>query len=298
MRVVDLGAGADASAARSDPGVRRRTQPATAARAPASDAATLRGSLQDVRIADVLQFLHGLGKSGHLLVEREGGGDSASVYVAAGRIVHAFCPPLQGRDCVYALLGWRSGRYVFIDGPVPEVATVTEDVPWLLLEGLRRQDELERLRAELPPDGAVLHRCFDGDALGDVALTLRHARLLDLVDGRRTLRALLELPHRDPVRTAQLVRDLLDAGLLRPQADDAFLAAILVRRGEASVGAADPQGLAERMWRLAAAPASLAQLGRALGCGTAETLGAARTLVHARWLEVAAGAEAFARYAE
>jgi hypothetical protein len=188
--------------------------------------AMVQGDLSDgTSLADLLQYLVGLGKPGQLMLERTQPRTAAALHLAEGRIVHAECPPLVGDDAVFALLRWRAGRFAFLPGASADRITVTADVPHLLLESARRDDELARLHARLPGANQVLHQVH-----GRTHATLTHDqwRLFTLVDGLRPVAELLRLADPDALLAAQDLVALVDQELVRTRPDDDFLATVML----------------------------------------------------------------------
>jgi hypothetical protein len=117
---------------------------------------------------------------GQVLVD-EGLLDSGQLYGAM---------TLQVREILLAGLLEDEGEYVFVEGRVDErnAVKLPERTRDLLLEGMRRRDELERAAPEVPDREAIVRAA--GGAPRD--LEDREARLLAAVDGARTVRQILD----------------------------------------------------------------------------------------------------------
>ena len=117
---------------------------------------------------------------GQVLVD-EGLLDSGQLYGAM---------TLQVREILLAALLEDEGEFVFVEGRVDErnAVKLPERTRDLLLEGMRRRDELERSAPEVPDREAVVRaaRAAPPD------LDDREARLLAAVDGVRTVRQILD----------------------------------------------------------------------------------------------------------
>jgi hypothetical protein len=92
---------------------------------------------------------------------------------------------LQVKEVLLGAFLESEGEFAFLEGPHDESNAVKlrERTRDLLLEGMRRMDEVERLAQQLGGRGAVLGRAGDPDR----APTASEAALLAAVDGRRTL---------------------------------------------------------------------------------------------------------------
>ncbi len=104
----------------------------------------LTGTLQDLSLPSLVQLQSAEQRQTQVRLNR--GGAEGMLYFAGGELVHASLGRLTGADAVYELLTWEDGNFVVTeDVQVPEPNV---DVPWssLLLEGLRRLDEVRAER--------------------------------------------------------------------------------------------------------------------------------------------------------
>jgi hypothetical protein len=117
---------------------------------------------------------------GQVLVD-EGLLDSGQLYGAM---------TLQVREILLSALLEEDGEFVFVEGHYDErnAVKLPERTRDLLLEGMRRRDEVERLAGEVPDRDALVR------PTGVVARDLddREARLLAAVDGTRNVRRLVD----------------------------------------------------------------------------------------------------------
>ena len=117
--------------------------------------------------------------------------------------------------------------------------------------------------------------------------------LLTHVDGTHSVDDLVESKAGSQIELAEALLDLIQAGLVRTDADTAFLAAIGVRRLIDPTGAA---GMLDEILSRTDTPTTLAELVTDLGCTEEEVVRSAAALVDAQWLEVCAGHEAYLRH--
>jgi hypothetical protein len=133
----------------------------------------------------------------------------------------------------HALLLTKSGTFTLVDEeaerPAAPLAVSTQS---LLMDGIRRIDELSLFQARIPGPAAVLRR-----REGARAQTLRptESALLALVDGRRSVGEIATAAHLNEFDATKLLFHLAEAGLL-----------------EAVAGAAGPATEAERLPALVA----------------------------------------------
>jgi len=99
---------------------------------------------------------------------------------------------LQIEEAVYHLFAWEEGAFRFEPDRRPEVddgMLVSIPVENLLLEGARRVDELSVIRERIPSGNLVFTPSPD---IGEVELSPAEGRLIELLDGRRTIDELIE----------------------------------------------------------------------------------------------------------
>lgn len=176
--------------------------------------AIMQGQLEDYPLPELLRFLQGLRRPVHLLVEQRAQRQSAGIYLAAGRMVHAYFPPYEGDEAVLALLAWHSGRFLVLGDASPERTTVTSDLQPLLLESMRRLDEDTRVWSREQTLDSIPLPIWDPEQSDDLLLTVREWRLLSQIDGHRTVAALAASSKRDAQEVRRTLLALVDAGLV------------------------------------------------------------------------------------
>jgi Domain of unknown function (DUF4388) len=261
--------------------------------------AIMQGDLAEYALPDLLQFFHATRKQGQLLLEA-GTAQSAGVYFAGGEVVHAYCPPRVGVPAFYTLLSWGEGRFAFLKGHAPPERTIFDGLQNLLLEGLRRLDELRLVRERLPPREAVLHLAPSSASQAVIRLQLPEWRVLATVNGRRTLGEVLHLAGGAEDEAARIVYGLLLAGLVTTWRDDAWLQGIVLGRVPAEEASrtrtAPPTLLANLLLKLADGQRPLAAILVEVGCPEQALAEEVRLLVRTGWVRVASGADLFERY--
>jgi hypothetical protein len=261
--------------------------------------ATIQGDLAEYAIPDLLQFMHASRKAGQLVLEGAAAAP-AGIYFANGEVVHAYCPPRQGVPALYQLLGWQEGRFAFLKNVAPAERTIFDDLQNLLLDGLRRLDELRVFAKHLPAGGTILHLARTEGAADALRLTRREWTVLAQVNGRRTLDEVLGLAGGAPDEAARTLYGLLLAELVTTAADDAWLEAIVPERvptGEAAASRGPPPTiLANLLLKKVDGQRSLADLLHALGCGERALADELHLLVRTGWIRFCAGEDLYARY--
>jgi len=126
---------------------------------------------------------------------------------------------LQVEEVIYDLLKWEKGNFKFYESrfPTQEEITIKISTENLILESVRRSDELERLKNKLPPFDAVLGLAPAEDERGkDINLKSTEWNLLSFVDGNRDIKGILEDSKMDKIEVLKNLTGLLMAGLIEP----------------------------------------------------------------------------------
>ncbi|MBP7865378.1 MAG: response regulator [Acidobacteria bacterium] len=115
------------------------------ARRPKGD--ILRGSLHEIPLADILQFLDYTMRRGTLHVSSaEGAGTLA---VKSPLLLDAAYGDLQGEDALLEMLTLRDGCFQFIPGPV-STGRISKPISFILMDSLRLYDEHQFVKEHLP----------------------------------------------------------------------------------------------------------------------------------------------------
>lgn len=128
----------------------------------------------------------------------------------------------QTAELLYEVLTWTSGTFRFEAGatsPEANLARLSLPTEPLLLEGVRRIDEWRLIRQHVASDRVVLAR---GEALPppsvQTSLDPTERRVLDAIDGRRSVRDLIDALDLGPFEVSKALYRLMHAQLVAPVA--------------------------------------------------------------------------------
>lgn len=170
------------------------------------------GSLEDVAVVDLLQTIAVSGKSGVALVKR--GDREAQLYFQKGQLIDAEVGDLRGEEAVYRAITWTTGTFDLEFRAVDHPVVIEASTNALLMEGLRRVDELGRLAEQLPPEHTLIdvdHQALLG-RLNEIPDELNG--VLRLIDGKRTLLDLIDDSPFDDLSTLTVLSKFYFEGLL------------------------------------------------------------------------------------
>jgi len=104
----------------------------------------LSGKLSMMALAELVQTLHTSRKTGLLGVKNAD--DGGEIYFVNGDVRHAQLGNASGEEAFYQLVTWAEGSFVFESGLREIESTIFRATMGLLMEGMRRQDELRKMR--------------------------------------------------------------------------------------------------------------------------------------------------------
>jgi len=128
----------------------------------------------------------------------------------------------QSSELVYEVLRWPRGRFEFRHESLPALAESAHlglPVASVVMEGFRRVDEWRLVEASLGDFEAVLQKdSVAVDAAGVERLPKPEQRMLELVDGERTVREIVEQSHMSGFDACKILYQLIEARLVRRRA--------------------------------------------------------------------------------
>ncbi len=174
---------------------------------------SLKGSLEEVPLADLFQLFKLGGHSGILLIRD--GGRLAVLGLADGEVVHAIAERASGREAIYLLFSWKTARFAFYkDLALPE-RTVNVSTEHLVLEASRRGDESLELRNKIPSLRTLIYRAPRlTDALPSMQLSMAEWRVLSVIGRRNTVGDIIKLSGMSEFNTLKILDALLSRGLV------------------------------------------------------------------------------------
>ena len=124
----------------------------------------------------------------------------------------------QVEEVIYETLRWEGGHFKFYEEqfPTDEEITIQISTENLILEGVRRLDEMSSIKASLPQFESVVRLAPAEDGRKkDIALAADEWNVLTLVDGTRNIYEILEVSHTDRLLTLRTLAGLYSAGLVK-----------------------------------------------------------------------------------
>ena len=110
----------------------------------------------------------------------------------------------KAEESIYDVVLWEEGTFEFVDGELPDVKMVplSLDVTGIIMEGLRRYDEWQRIRLRVPDDTVIPQIV---KPLNLEELSEREKLIVPYIDGHRTIEAIALQTHNAEFNVARLV---------------------------------------------------------------------------------------------
>ena len=153
------------------------------------------------------------------------------------------CIQQQIEETVYDLFAWREGEFKFLSGQRPSPDDVQSLVPLpvenLIMEGVRRVDELSRIREHIPSNDLVVRFVEQPqDKAANINMTADEWRIFARINGRATINDIAEKTGLPPFQVSHIVLGFITAGLVEIQKPAVVVAPH--REGAAPVRSAAP----------------------------------------------------------
>lgn len=172
----------------------------------------LTGTFEDVSFAELLQMLNVGNKTGRLNVSRPG--ENAVLHLENGDVARAVSRRDRGPELVYKILGWKMGEFSFERAKEPVVRNIKESTEALILEGMKRFDEWERVEEEMPDMHVVLRqRAFAVNERFE-KLSQEAQTVLRLVDAQRNVATIIRESGMEAIDAVKAVTELLSEGIV------------------------------------------------------------------------------------
>ena len=119
---------------------------------------------------------------------------------------------IQITEILYSILTFESGEFTIAVYRADQAPTRTAlDTQYVLLEGLRRKDEMKKMRLEMPSMSAVLTAIPSANP--SLQIEASEQRVYGLIDGRRSVREVIETSGLGDFGACRAIHRLVKVGL-------------------------------------------------------------------------------------
>ncbi|HEV7764867.1 MAG TPA: DUF4388 domain-containing protein [Thermoanaerobaculia bacterium] len=123
-------------------------------------------------------------------------------------------------EVIYSLFGWKDGEFAFYDSAedlVQERIVLQINTPSVIMEGIRRLDESERIREKIPNLEVVFMKIPGGVAdFAELDLNEGEVHVYNTIDGRLNVRELTGRSELTEFEVTRILFQLLSARLIEP----------------------------------------------------------------------------------
>ena len=104
----------------------------------------LSGKLSTISLEELIQTLYTANKTGILTIDNNG--DKGKIFLKNGLVIHAMTKSLKGEQAFFRVMTWHEATFRFVPGEVNVDRTVTMNVHGLLLEAMKRIDDMRQIK--------------------------------------------------------------------------------------------------------------------------------------------------------
>ena len=104
----------------------------------------LAGKLSTISLEELIQTLYTANKTGVLTIDN--GGDKGKIFIKNGLVIHAMTKNLKGEQAFFRVMTWNEASFRFVPGESNVERTVTMNVHGLLLEAMKRIDDMRQIK--------------------------------------------------------------------------------------------------------------------------------------------------------
>ena len=176
---------------------------------------SLKGSLESINLADIMQLVSNSRQSGRFELSR-GEDQKGYIIIKKGDIAHAEVGNFVGEDAVFTLISWGKGEFVFNEGDYESEKTITRSVTSLLMEAARRIDEWKLLRRKIGSIDAVPEfNEVDRKERRKISLSTLEWLVISKIDGNQSIVEISNSAGINIYDTSRIIFGMITSGLLR-----------------------------------------------------------------------------------
>lgn len=186
----------------------KRARPTQAQATISEPEAAFAGDLEKMSIGEVVQTIALTRKNGRLLVVNTG--RRGEVYFQEGMVTYADVDRKKGEEAVYRLLAWKNGQFKFDSGVTAKTRNLQKSAEGLLMEGMRRIDEYNRLLDRFPSRDTM----FEAVSVTEGDLTPEELQVLNYVNQYAALMDVIDHSKFGDLKTLQILVKLYSGNII------------------------------------------------------------------------------------
>lgn len=169
------------------------------------------GSLDDIKLPDVIQLLSTGSKTGAFVIQKTK--TNGTIFLQGGQITHATCGRLVGESAIYTMAVWQNGTFQFAEGELAPERTVMKNNAHILMEVARKLDEWRVLSKKIPS----LELIPELETLGQkkVSFNTQEWSVLSKINGVHDITSIADNSNITPIDAAKLIYGLVASGMVK-----------------------------------------------------------------------------------
>ena len=171
----------------------------------------IEGDLNQISLIDLLQIFHFNHKSGELNLESQG--KIGMIFMVQGSVVNARYEDVEGEKAFYRLVTWDTGKFWFVPGEGDWEPQNDRPTDFLIIGGVRQNDELTALKGQLPTPQMSLTIKVPVDQLPK-GLRPATQQVLMLLQRHEKVSEVLDRCALPDLEILQILKVLIDKGLV------------------------------------------------------------------------------------
>jgi hypothetical protein len=176
---------------------------------------SLKGSLESINLADIMQLVSNSRQSGKFILTKDEN-NTGHIYVKNGDIIHAEIDNFVGEDAVFTLISWDKGEFIFNEGKFDVKTTITRSVTSLLMEAARRIDEWKLLRKKIGSIDAIpLFNEIERQERRKISLSTLEWLVISKIDGQQSILQISNAAGINIYDTSRIIFGMIASGLLK-----------------------------------------------------------------------------------
>ncbi len=176
---------------------------------------SLKGSLDSINLADIMQFVSNSRQSGRFILIKNTG-EKGYIYVNQGNIIHAEVDNFKGEDAVFTLISWGKGEFEFEESSFNVETSISKSVTSLLMDSARRIDEWKLLRKKIGSIDSVPTFCeIDKGERRKISLSTLEWLVISKIDGRRSIAEISNESGINIFDASRIIFGMITSGLLK-----------------------------------------------------------------------------------
>ena len=168
------------------------------------------GKLSEMNLVDLIQTLELGQKSGILTLERNS--QTGEVHIQSGQVVNARLNSLSAEAALEKMMIWTDGVFEVQIVNITSQRQIHRENKEIIQNGLRKINQWLQAKAQLPPLTAVFQISIRIQPEMVRNLTPEERKIIQQIDGKKTLMDVIELIDSDEIETVKIIQDLFQKG--------------------------------------------------------------------------------------